>query len=94
MKIVSITWNSYIPLLCRAAQKLGLEVEAFSSRTLENNPEKIEEALTACEKADLILLYHTSNAFWDELDARMEDIKKRSLSSVWGTILIAGPFLQ
>lgn len=77
MKIVSITWNSYIPLLYRAAQKLGLEVEAFSSRTLENNPEKIDEALIACENADLVLLYHTSNAFWDELDARIEVIKKR-----------------
>ena len=77
MKIVSITWNSYIPLMYKAAQKLGLEVEAFSSRTLENNPEKIDEALTACENADLVLLYHTSNAFWDELDARIEVIKKR-----------------
>lgn len=77
MKIVSITWNSYIPLLYRAAQRLELEVEAYSSRTLENNPEKIEEALEACESADLVLLYHTSNAFWDELDAKIEVIKKR-----------------
>jgi cobaltochelatase CobN len=38
MKIVSITWNSYIPTLLTAAGELGIELEAHYSKILEDNP--------------------------------------------------------
>ncbi|MDD4498695.1 MAG: cobaltochelatase subunit CobN [Methanosarcinaceae archaeon] len=76
MKIVSITWNSYIPLLLKAGEALGLDLKTYSSRTIEDKPEKLEEALKACENADIVLLYYTSGSFWDELGPRLEALKK------------------
>jgi cobaltochelatase CobN len=64
MKIASIMWNSYIPMLVKANEGVGFELEIFSNRTLEENPAKIEEALSALEEADLILLYRTNDLFW------------------------------
>ncbi|MCQ1535800.1 cobaltochelatase subunit CobN [Methanosarcina sp. KYL-1] len=77
MKIVSITWNSYIPPLLKAGKKLGFEMEAYSSRALEEEPDKLETALKACETADLVLLYYTSGTFWDELSLKIETIKEK-----------------
>lgn len=77
MKIVSITWNSYIPPLLKAGKKLGFEIEAYSSRTLEEEPEKLETLMKSCETADLALLYYTSGSFWDELNLKLETIKEK-----------------
>lgn len=78
MKIVSITWNSYIPPLLKAGKKLGFEIEAYSSRTLEEEPEKLETVIKSCETADIALLYYTSGSFWDELNLKLETIKEKT----------------
>jgi len=77
MKIAAIMWNSYIPVLLRASKKLGFELTAYSTSTLEDEPGKMEDALKTCEEADVILLYHTSNFFWEELENRLEDLKDK-----------------
>jgi cobaltochelatase CobN len=75
MKIVSVTWNSYIPTLLRAAEELGIELEAYYSKILEENPEEAEGVLTACEHADVIFLYHIANPFWEDFYKKLEPLK-------------------
>ncbi len=75
MKIVSVTWNSYIPTLLRAAEELGIELEAYYSKILEENPEEAENVLIACEHADAIFLYHIANPFWEDFYKRLEPLK-------------------
>jgi cobaltochelatase CobN len=75
MKIVSVTWNSYIPTLLRAAEELGIELEAYYSKILEENPEEAESVLSACENADAIFLYHIANPFWEDFYKRIEPLK-------------------
>jgi len=75
MKIVSVTWNSYIPTLLRAAEELGIELEAYYSKILEENPEEAESVLTTCENADAIFLYHIANPFWEDFYKRIEPLK-------------------
>jgi cobaltochelatase CobN len=77
MKIASIMWNSYIPMFVKANEGVGFELEVFSNRTLEENPAKIEEALQAFEEADLILLYRTSDLFWEGIEKKMKEIRER-----------------
>lgn len=77
MKIVSITWNSYIPTLLKAAEELGIELEAHYSKILEENPEETEKVLSACEHADAIFLYYISNPFWEEFYEKLEPLKSR-----------------
>ncbi len=77
MKIAAIMWNSYIPALLKASEKLGFELAAYSSSSIEDEPDKMEEALKACEEADVIILYRTANFFWEELEIRLEKLKGR-----------------
>jgi len=77
MKIVSITWNSYIPTLLKAADELGIELEAHYSKILEDNPEEAEKVLLACEHADAVFLYYISNPFWEEFYEKLEPLKTR-----------------
>lgn len=77
MKIVSVTWNSYIPTLLRAAEELGIELEAYYSKILEENPEEAERVLSACLDADAIFLYHIANPFWEDFYKRLEPLKTK-----------------
>lgn len=77
MKIVSITWNSYIPALLKAANNLGIELEAHYSKLLEENPEEAEKVLLACEHADAVFIYYISNPFWEEFYEKFEPLKAR-----------------
>lgn len=77
MKIVSITWNSYIPTLLKAADELGIELEAHYTKLLEENPEEAEKVLLACENADAVFLYYISNPFWEEFYEKLEPLKTR-----------------
>jgi len=77
MKIVSITWNSYIPTLLKAAGDLGIELKAHYSKILEDNPEEAEKVLLECEHADAIFLYYISNPFWEEFYEKLEPLKTR-----------------
>ncbi|GFO96846.1 cobaltochelatase [groundwater metagenome] len=73
-KIASIMWNSYVPMLVKAK---GFDLKIFSTRTLEENPAKIEEALKALEEAELILLYRTEDLFWEGIEKRLKELGKR-----------------
>jgi cobaltochelatase CobN len=75
MKITAIMWNSYVRMLLQASQKLGFELTAYSTSTLDDDPDKLDEVLKSCEQSDVILLYHTANFFWEELEQRLEYIK-------------------
>lgn len=77
MKIVSVTWNSYIPTLLKAAGDLGIELEAHYSKILEDNPEEAEKVLLACEHADAVFIYYISNPFWEEFYEKLEPLKTR-----------------
>jgi len=77
MKIVSVTWNSYIPTLLEAAEERGIELEAYYSKILEENPEEAEKVLLACEHADAVFIYHVDNPFWEEFYEKLEPLKTR-----------------
>lgn len=74
MKIVSITWNSYIPCLLKAAEELGIELEAYHSKILEEEPEKAEKVFHECENADAIFLYYIANPYWEEFYERIKPL--------------------
>ncbi|MDP2993294.1 MAG: cobaltochelatase subunit CobN, partial [Deltaproteobacteria bacterium] len=78
MKIRSIMWNSHIPMLVRSARKLDfLDLKAFSSKTMENDPSRLEEALRELRDADIILLYRSSEGFWDTVEEQLKEIGQK-----------------
>ncbi|AGB01904.1 cobaltochelatase subunit CobN [Methanoregula formicica] len=76
MKITSVMWGSYAPVMKRAAETCAIRCAIYPTRILEESPEKREEAVASMKDSDVILLYHTSDLFWEELDREVEEIKK------------------
>ena len=78
MKIVSIMWSSYANMLVRAAGNLAgiLEVSAYSSRVLEEDPEKVDAVLKEAADADIIFLYRSSEGFWEIIEEQMKELGK------------------
>ena len=78
MKIVSIMWSSYANMLLRAAKNVAeiVEVSAYSSRALEQKPEKLDAALAGAASADIIFLYRSSERFWEIIEDRLRELGK------------------
>ncbi|HII98292.1 MAG TPA: cobaltochelatase subunit CobN [Methanoregula sp.] len=74
MKLTAIMWGSYSPILKRAAEATGVELTIYPNRALDEFPEKVDEALAAMRAADAILLYHTSDLFWERIDKEIKEI--------------------
>lgn len=75
MKIVSVMWASYLPLLKRGADNLGVELISFSNKQLNEETDQIECFAASAREADLLLLYRTSEAYWDELEPIVAELK-------------------
>lgn len=76
MKLVSVMWGSYAPVLKRAAPAAGIECTIYPTRVLEESADKLEEALAAMRASDIILVYHTSDLFWERMDKELATLKK------------------
>jgi cobaltochelatase CobN len=77
MKIFTIMWASYLPLMKEAADDLAIEFLPYSNKQLNCHPEMVEDALRDMKKADLILLYRTNDAFWEEIEEDLTVLKER-----------------
>jgi len=76
MRITAVMWGSYSPILKRAAAVTGCDLCLFPNRVLEDYPEKMDEVICAMKKSDVVLLYHTSDVFWERLDKESKEIGK------------------
>ncbi len=74
MRLTAIMWGSYSPILKRAAEATGVELTIYPNRVLDEVPEKVDEALNSMRAADAILLYHTSDLFWERIDKEIKEI--------------------
>ncbi|MGD0230159.1 MAG: hypothetical protein ABSC19_07360 [Syntrophorhabdales bacterium] len=77
MRILSIMWSSYLPLLSEAARVLGIELTAYSTKQIKREPGLVSRIAVEIDKADLVLLYRTSDDFWEELEQTVLTVKDR-----------------
>ncbi|MGV8074426.1 MAG: cobaltochelatase subunit CobN [Syntrophobacteraceae bacterium] len=86
MKLLSIMWASYIPLLKEAAEQTGLcRLKAYSSKQINVEPHLIDEVLREMKSSDLILLYRTADPFWDEVEREIKSLGQRI------AVVVVGP---
>jgi cobaltochelatase CobN len=78
MRLVSIMWDSHCSTLKRAGKALEgiMDVGIYSSRRIEEEPEKMESALKEAETADAILLYRSTESIWEMMEKRLTEIGK------------------
>ena len=79
MRIVSIMWQSYLNMLVRASRNVGdlVELKAYSSKRLEEEPERLESVLEEAARADIILLYRSTEGFWETVEGRLRELGKK-----------------
>lgn len=78
MKIVSIMWQAYMNMLVRAGKNVDfVELKVYSSRKLEEKPERLDHLFDEASKADAVFLYRSSEVFWETAQKRLEEIGKK-----------------
>lgn len=79
MKIVSIMWSSYAGMLLRASKNVKniIEVSAYSSMSLEKDPEKLDQVFEEAEKSDALFLYRSTEVFWDNIEPVLKELGKK-----------------
>ncbi len=73
MKLFTIMWSHYVPSLKAVCADQGVELTAYSNKQLNLRPELLETVRHAMSEADFVLLYRTSDPFWEELE---QDIRE------------------
>ena len=91
MKLFTIMWSNYVPPLKAVCAAERVELTACSNKQINLRPELLETVREAMKEADFILLYRTSDPFWEELEPDIREAGKRcpvvvtgSDPSVWG----------
>ncbi|MDD3135394.1 MAG: cobaltochelatase subunit CobN [Methanoregula sp.] len=78
MKITAIMWGSYAQVLKRAAATTAIDCAIYPNRILEESPDKLNEAIASMRSSDLIIVYHTSDLFWDRLDRELTELREKT----------------
>jgi cobaltochelatase CobN len=76
MKITCITGDAYLPLIAKANKRLGFDLQLYSTRRIENQPDHQEAALRSCQESDLIFLNRSGEPIWDEMEPRLMEIRE------------------
>lgn len=85
MKLLSIMWASYVPLLKAAAEETGVfELKAYSSKQLNLDPGLVPDVRRDVRDADFILFYRTEDAFWEEVEEELAELGGRTPVAVVG----------
>ncbi|HUL31880.1 MAG TPA: cobaltochelatase subunit CobN, partial [Thermodesulfobacteriota bacterium] len=92
MKVLTIMWSSYLPLLREAADGLGIELSGYSTKQINRKPEMIGEIEAELDKVDLVLLYRTHDPFWEEMEETLHQVRDRTPLIVVGSDPSFGAF--
>ena len=78
MKLLTIMWSSFIPILRDAAEVTAIfNLKAYSNKQLNLDPRIVEDIGKEMKAADLIVLYRTAEPFWDEVEDEIEGLGGR-----------------
>lgn len=75
LRITSIMWASYIPTFLEAAEQCDtIELTIFGNKELENDADRLDTFFAAARESDILLFYWTTDGFWEEVAARLDEI--------------------
>jgi len=76
VKITCLVGNPYLPIISRAGKQLSFDLQLYSTQRLEENQDKIAEALKSCQDSDLIFIHRGGDGIWDEIEPRLKELGK------------------
>jgi len=73
LKILAIVWQSYYNILFKAAKNIkDFSVKVYSARVLDAEPQMLEEVFKDMEEAQIVFLYRSNEAIWEEIEKRIK----------------------
>ncbi len=83
MIITAILWSSHAGAFLKGAENLdGVELRMFTSKELSVNGELTDRAISDAENSDAVLIYRSSDAFWDKVEARFKGRTDKKIISL------------
>lgn len=74
LKIVAIVWQSYYNMLLKASKDIkDFSVKVYSIRALENERQKLEDALKELDDADIVFFYRSNESVWEEIERKVKE---------------------
>ena len=79
LKMASIMWHSHLNMFVKAAQNLSdlVELTAYSTKKLEEEPERLAAVLKEAAEADILFIYRSSENFWDTIEEEIRQLGQR-----------------
>ena len=77
LKITAVVWDTYAKLLKDVEGYSDMEVEVFTRRDFEFETDLSEKVIKSVESSDLILVYHSAQAYWMAIDDKIRGMKDR-----------------
>ncbi len=77
VKLFTIMWSSYLPLIREAADLLDIRLKACSTKQINLDQIPFDSLQQDMREADLILLYRTNDAFWEEIEETLDEVRNR-----------------
>ena len=91
VRITSIIWSSYVPMMMNAAAECDCaDLNIFSHKEIVADENLLEDFKQAAQKADVIFFYRTNDPFWDEVDDFLKTVSDKIIVStsfdpaMWG----------
>ncbi len=73
--ITAIIWDIYSGMLVKSSVNVpDADLRLFSSRVLSGDEDKRAEAIASARESDAILLYRSTESFWDEIESDLKSI--------------------
>ncbi len=74
LKIIAVVWQSYYNMLLKASKDIkDFSVKVYSVRALENEREKLDNALRDVEDADILFFYRSNESVWEEIERKLKE---------------------
>ncbi len=70
-KVLIVCWDTFAPMLKKAAETTDTELVLFPFHTLDTDPKAVDRVIEAMKEADVSLFYKSTQSYWDELDRRI-----------------------
>ena len=79
MKMVAIMWQSYLNMFLHGCRDLSdqMEIKVYSSKKLEEAPERLDRVLEEASDSDVLFLYRSSEGFWEAIEPRLGELRER-----------------
>ena len=77
LKLFTIMWSSYLPLIREAADLLDIRLKACSTKQINLDQVALDSLYQDMREADLVLLYRTNDAFWEEIEENLDEVRSR-----------------